>query len=85
MTLLVSRMARKRTEGPSPGPEERRRGRPKGAGRIKSKYTLVATPEYMTWMVEFMEHAGEAEVSDTFREGVRRYAESVGFRPPPKR
>jgi hypothetical protein len=36
-------------------------------------------------MDEFLAHVGETEVSDTFREGVRRYAEAVGFRPPPKR
>lgn len=65
--------------------EGRPKGRPKGAGRVTSRYAIVATPEYKAWMENFMEHAGETEVSDVFREGVRRYAEAIGFRPPPKR
>ena len=36
-------------------------------------------------MAEFMEHAGETEVSDTFPEAIRRYADAICFRPPPKR
>lgn len=63
----------------------RPRGRPKGAGRITLRYAVVTTPEYRAWMEDFMEMLGEPEVSDVIRESIRRYAESAGFRPPPKR
>jgi hypothetical protein len=36
-------------------------------------------------MKSFMDYLIVAEVSDIYREGVRRYAEAVGFRPPPAR
>lgn len=65
--------------------DKRPKGRPKGAGRITSRYAIIATPEYRAWMAEFMEYAAETEVSDVFREGIRRYAEALGFRSPPKR
>ena len=65
--------------------DKRPKGRPKGAGRITFRYGIVASDEYRAWMERFMEHIGEPEVSDVFREGVRLYAESKGFGPPPKR
>lgn len=63
----------------------KRLGRPKGAGRVTSRYAIVATPEYRAWMKRFLDHIGEKEVSDVFREGVRRYASATKFEPPPKR
>ena len=60
-------------------------GRPKGSGRVTSRFAIVATPEYRAWLDEFMKHAGETEVSDAFREGMKRYADSMKFRSPPKR
>ena len=87
MKSAAGTMEQKGKSGPSTDPDRAgpKRGRPKGGGRIKSKYTIVHTTEYMAWMAEFMAHAGEKEVSDTFREGVKRYAKDIGFRLPPKR
>lgn len=65
--------------------EKKPKGRPKGTGRITFRYGIVASDEYRTWMDGFMDHIGEPEVSDVFREGVRLYAERKGFPPPPKR
>ena len=67
-----------------PNPDEAV-GPPKSGGRTKSRYSVVATPEYKVWMKLFMEHLKVAEVSDVYREGVKRYAEAVGFRLPPPR
>jgi hypothetical protein len=66
-------------------PPKKRMGRPKGAGRITTRYAIVATPEYRVWMKEFVTHLGEPEISDVFREAIRLYADAKGFRPPPKR
>jgi hypothetical protein len=73
--LVTTNMAKK----------QRPKGRPKGAGRITFRYGIVATNEYRGWMDDFMAAIGETEVSDVFREAVKRLAESKGFRPPPKR
>ena len=79
-------MAKKRTDARSPEPEPAKpKGRPKGAGRITLRYAIVTTPEYRTWMESFMEHLGESEVSDVYRDAVRHYAASRGFRLPPSR
>jgi hypothetical protein len=63
----------------------RRVGRPKGEGRITTRYVIAATPEHRAWMESFLPHVGEIEVSDLVRESIRRFAEATGFRPPPKR
>jgi hypothetical protein len=61
------------------------KGRPKGAGRITSRYAIVATPEYKAWMEGFLDHLGEVEVSDVFRDAVKALAAARGYAPPPKR
>ncbi len=88
MSLAMTTMARPKKRAPISQADDRprkRKGRPKGAGRITSRYAIVASPEHQTWMREFMAFLGETEVSDVFREGLRKYAESAGFRPPPRR
>ncbi len=60
-----------------------RRGRPKGAGRIAARYSIVTTAEYRTWMSEFLGFLGESQVSDVFRDAVRAHAMTKGFRTPP--
>jgi 2-oxoglutarate dehydrogenase complex dehydrogenase (E1) component-like enzyme len=75
MNLVAERMAK----------EKRPKGRPKGAGRITFRYGIVASEDYQAWMRRFMEHMSEPEVSDLFRECVRRVAEAEGFESPPKR
>ena len=61
------------------------RGRPKRAGRIVTRYSIVTTTEYRAWMTEFLAHLEESEISDVFREAIKAYANAKGFRPPPKR
>jgi hypothetical protein len=87
MSLRTAVVARKQKgpAGTDPGPEKKPKGRPKGAGRITLRYAIVTTPEYRTWMEDFMAHLGEPEVSDVIREAIRSYAEMKGFRTPPKR
>lgn len=80
---MTALMAKKHDDAGDAQP--RPKGRPKGSGRLKSRYSIVHTPEYRTWMDSFLEFAGESEVSDAFREAMRRFAEAKGFRPPPKR
>lgn len=63
----------------------RPKGRPKGDGRLTGRFAIVHSPEYRTWMEAFMEYVGESDISETFREGVRLYAEAKGFRSPPNR
>jgi hypothetical protein len=86
MPAATSIMAKKKPIQSEPElPQKPRKGRPKGEGRITSRFAIVATPEYKVWMEAFLAHVGETEVSDAFREGIRRYAEATGFRSPPKR
>lgn len=65
-------------------PPAKPRGRPKGAGRIASKLTMVATPEYMAWLKEFAAHVGHRETGDTIRDSLRERATAVGFKAPPR-
>src|SRR3954453_20964485 len=85
MPLATTIMAKKKVAKPAPEPAKKRLGRPKGSGRVTSRYAIVATQEYKEWMEEFLKHVDELEVFDVFREGIKRYAEATGFRPPPKR
>src|SRR4051794_30550394 len=70
-------------QGESPGLPPRKRGRPKGGGKITFRYALTASPEMRTWMAAFLEHLGESEVSDVLRASLRSHAKATGFRPPP--
>lgn len=60
-------------------------GRPKGAGRITTRHTIVVTPEFQTWFEQFMGETGDLEISEVYRAAIRCYAESKGFRQPPRR
>ena len=65
-------------------PTVRPRGRPKGAGRIASKVTMVATLEYMAWLKELAAHVGHREIADMIRDSLRERAEAIGFKAPPR-
>ena len=87
-------MAKRRIEAPAEAPTPdapaaappppKPRGRPKGAGRIASKVTMVATPEYMAWLKELAAHVGHREIGDTIRDALHKLAEGAGFRAPPR-
>ena len=84
MSSATTNMARKKEDSEAPEPGRPRRGRPKGAGRITSRYAIAYTPEHRAWMLDFMETLGESEAADVWRDALRHYAISKGFRPPPK-
>jgi hypothetical protein len=62
-----------------------RRGQLKGAGRITTRLSIVATPEYLDWLAEFTAHLSKVEMSDVVRDMIREGAEKRGFRLPPVR
>lgn len=62
-----------------------RPGRRKGAGRITTRFSMVATPEYLDWLTRLAVHMGRAEASDVVRDSLRATAEKVGFEMPPLR
>jgi hypothetical protein len=70
----------KRTSGGS----GRARGRPKGSGpgRMTGRIALRVSPEYRVWLSEFATRVQQSD-ADIVREGIRLYAESKRFRPPP--
>jgi hypothetical protein len=61
-------------------------GRPKGSGvgPLGDRFSVKVSPEYKAWLEAFAAHK-RAEMADVFREAMRRYADSEGFRPPPLR
>jgi hypothetical protein len=73
MSLAVTFMAKKT------------RGRPKGSGRIKTRFSMVATPDYLEWLSRLASHLGEVESSDVARRAFRRIAKDSGFEDPPIR
>lgn len=58
---------------------------PIGHRAMTSRYVIPASDEHRDWMEGFMEKVGEVEVADAVREALRRWAESIGYGPPPKR
>ncbi len=61
------------------------RGRAKSVGTGNSNFGIVASPTYRRWLHRFMQDVNQIEIADTFREAVRRWAETVDFPPPPRR
>jgi len=85
MSQVPSTIMPPKKKTPSAESVPKRRGRPKAGGRITSRYSIITSPEYRVWVTEFLAFLGESEVSDVYRDAMRRYAESKGFRaPPPK-
>jgi hypothetical protein len=58
--------------------------RPK-SNRIALKLRIGASVDYARWLGCFMAHVGQTEITATFREGLRLWAEASGFLAPPKR
>lgn len=77
-------MAKKQENSPK-STTGKKRGRPKAGGKIGFRYSVVASPEHRVWMEEFLRfHKPEIDVSEVIRRGIKCYAESQGFREPPK-
>jgi hypothetical protein len=64
---------------------KKRKQTPQGPGPLSSRYVILASQKHREWMVGFMEHINEVDVSDVFREAVRRWAEEIGYDAPPRR
>jgi hypothetical protein len=73
MSLAVTFMAKKT------------RGRPKGSGRITTRFSMVATSDYLDWLSRLAYHVGEVESSDAVRRAIRMLARDSGFEDPPIR
>jgi hypothetical protein len=67
-----------------PGGERRKRGRPKGTfkGGLEDNFGVKVSVEYKAWLGGFAKFL-KGEMSDVFREAMRKLAEDRGYRPPP--
>lgn len=63
----------------------KKKGRPKGAGRITTRFSMVASPEYLDWLVRYAIFKEQPETSDAVRAILRASAEADGFEKPPMR
>jgi hypothetical protein len=70
-------------DGKPPAPK-RGPGRPKSADRRGSIVVLKGLPEYKAWLDALAEHC-DRTVAGTMADALAHYAESRGFRSPPRR
>jgi hypothetical protein len=80
--LSEARVASKH-EGEPPSPK-RGPGRPKSADRRGSIVVLKGLPEYKAWLDALAEHC-DRTVAGTMADALAHYADSRGFRSPPRR
>ena len=59
-------------------------GRPRSTVKRPTILALRGVAEYKTWLDEFAHHVG-LSLADTVGMSLQAFAESKGFRPPPKR